>query len=144
MSDSWGLNLQSDLSWRSHLESGEKPLLQTLRKRLGALCHLGKTIPKSGRLVLLNGLILSKIIYMIAIWGGIHQVHIDKVQKLINKTARYVLQGGWKIKTNKLMETCNWLTANKLVVFHSMLTIWKLLNFQIPSQIAEEKNVLDR
>ena len=38
-----GLNLQSDLSWRAHLETGYKPLLQTLRKRLGALCHLGKS-----------------------------------------------------------------------------------------------------
>ena len=41
-----GLNLMQDLSWRSHLELGEKPLLPVLRRRLGAIIHLGNTIPR--------------------------------------------------------------------------------------------------
>ena len=40
-----GMNVQNDLSWKAHLESGEKALLPTLRRRLGALHHMGKHIP---------------------------------------------------------------------------------------------------
>ena len=44
-----GINMNQDLSWRSHFELGEKPLLPTLRKRLGAITHLGNTIPRKGK-----------------------------------------------------------------------------------------------
>ena len=91
-----------------------------------------------GRLVLANGLILSKIIYMITIWGGTHEIHLSKIQKLLNRTARYVIQGGWRMKSIKLMEKCKWLTAKELVTYHSMITLWKLLNCQKPKQLAEK------
>ena len=64
-----GLNLQDDLGWRSQLETGPKPLLPCLRKRVGQLRHIGKQIHKKGRLILANGLIVSKVIYMIQVWG---------------------------------------------------------------------------
>ena len=104
-----GINLNRDLSWRSHLEQGEKALLPALRKRLGGLKHLGNTIPLKARRILANSLIISKIIYMIPVWGGTHTVHIKKVQVILNKTARYVLNGGKSWSANKLMTACNWL-----------------------------------
>ena len=136
-----GFNLHQDLSFRSHLELGSKPLLPTLRKRLGALKHLSKSIPRKGRLVLSNGLILSKIMYMIPIWGGTHQVHMRKVQKILNMTARFVNNCGRKWKTQKLMESCGWFTANELVVYHSLITLWKILYLQIPGQLFEKYEI---
>ena len=65
-----GINLHQDLSWRAHFELGIKSLLPDLRKRLGALVHIRKSIPIKGRLMLVNGLLMSKIIYMIPVWGG--------------------------------------------------------------------------
>ena len=65
-----GLNLQQDYSWRAYLESGSRPLIQALRSRLSALKHLGNVIPLKGRRQLVNGLIISKLIYMIPVWGG--------------------------------------------------------------------------
>ena len=41
-----GATLQNDLKWRAHLESGEEPMLASLRKKLGALKHLSKNIPE--------------------------------------------------------------------------------------------------
>ena len=95
-----GLNLQQD-----------KPLLQALRRRLGALKHLGNNIPRMGRLTLSNGLIMSKLSYMITVWGGTQRVNMRKVQQIMNATARYVQNGGRNWSTYRLMESCNWLTA---------------------------------
>ena len=50
-----GLNLHRDLNWRSHLELGPTPLLPTLRRRLGAIRHLGQSVPKRARQILING-----------------------------------------------------------------------------------------
>ena len=48
------INLHQDPSWRLHLELGHKPQLPALRKRLGALRHLGREIPKKVRQQLVN------------------------------------------------------------------------------------------
>ena len=89
-----GLNIHEDLSWRSHLELGEKLLFLALRRRLGGLRHKGKMILKNGRKILANSLILSKIIYMIQIWGGTHPIYLKKLQRIMNNTARFILNEG--------------------------------------------------
>ena len=105
-----GLNLHQDMSWRSHLELGKKSLYPAIRKRLGALTHVGKSIPRKGRLVLANGLLMSKFIYAISVWGGTHQTNLVKWQRLQNKSARFVINGGKHWKTQRLVKNCNWLT----------------------------------
>ena len=50
-----GGNFHRNLSWTGHIEVGESALLPALRKRLGALKHLSKGIPKKCRLILANG-----------------------------------------------------------------------------------------
>ena len=42
------------------MELGDKPLLQTLRKRLGGLRHIGRKVPEQGRKLLASSLILMK------------------------------------------------------------------------------------
>ena len=132
-----GINLNQDLSWRSHFELGEKPLLPILRRRLGAITHLGNTIPRKGKLILINGLIISKIIYMIQIWGGTHNVHYQKIQRIMNKAARYIVSGGRRWSTQKLMLECNWLNAKELMQYHTLISLWKILYTRLPSQLVD-------
>ena len=133
-----GINLHQDLSWRSHLELGNKPLLQALRSRLGGLRHLGKIVPEKGRKILANSLIISKIIYMLPVWGGTHPTHMKKLQRIQNNTARYVLNKGKKWKTLKLMREVNWLSVMEMMQYHSLILLWKLKNHNKPKQIANK------
>ena len=93
-----GLNLHQDYSWRAHLEQG-------------ALRYLGSTIPRRGRLMLTNGLIISKLIYMISVWGGTPNTYTRKFQKIMNDAARFIQNDGRRWSTFRLMESVNWLTA---------------------------------
>ena len=138
-----GLNLQNDMSWRAHLESGEKALLPTLRRRLGALRHVGKYISRKGKLTLTNGLILSKIMYMIPVWGGTERTHIRKVQTLLNSTARYVLNKGKRTRTRELMEGCGWMFVEEMTRLHSLVTMWKLVNSGKPPQLMERMTITE-
>ena len=126
-----GINLQNDTSCKSHLQTGEKPLMSALRKRLGALKHLGTQVLKNGRKLLATGLIISKLIYMIPVWGGVPITYIRKLQRIVNNSARYILNGARRWKTDRLMAEVNWLRVDEMMEFHSLLTLWKILKFVI-------------
>ncbi len=64
-----GGNFQEHLGWDAHLETGKKPLLPDLRRRLGQIRHLGQEVPVKTRLKLVNSLIIGKLIYLIPVWG---------------------------------------------------------------------------
>ena len=64
-----GVNLEQNLAWNSHLLTGEKAVIPACRKQLGSLRYISHQIPRKSRLVLANGLIISRILYDIALWG---------------------------------------------------------------------------
>ena len=68
-----GGNFSQDLTWRKHFETGEKALLPDLRSKIGALKYVSKNIPLKVRKLLVEGIVLSKIICLIPMWGGLPQ-----------------------------------------------------------------------
>ena len=138
-----GINLQDDISWKSHLQTGEKPLISTLCKRLGALRHLGTQVPKNGRKLLATGLILSKIVYMIPVWGGAPVTFIRKLQRIVNNSVRYILNGGKRWKTDRLMREVNWLRVDEQIEYHSLLSLWKILRMKTPKFLAKKYIIED-
>ena len=94
-----GINLHENLTWNSHLSTGEKSIIPAVRKKLGALKFMSKTVPQKGRLLLANGMLISKIIYLIPVWGGAETKYLKQLQVLLNKAARYVT--GKNIHQNK-------------------------------------------
>ena len=127
--------LQEDLTWRGHIDLGDKSLLPTLRKKLGGLKIISRQISKEGRRCLANGLLISKLIYLIPIWGGANQNHIRKLQTFVNCAARFVLKTGKKTKIRKLMEQCKWLYVSEMIDYHSLIMLWKIVNFNKPANM---------
>ena len=136
-----GMNIQDNLHWNSHLEEGEKAVLPILRSRLGQLRHIGHLLPAGSRLTLANGMICSKLHYLIGVWGGAHKKYVNKVQTILNKTARAITNLPRKTPTLRLMKSCNWLTANELIKYHSTITMWKLVWLGIPHHLTQKLEV---
>ena len=65
-----GANLAQDLTWTAHLVTGEKPLLPEIRKQAGAIKYISREIPKRSRKTLAEGLLISRIQYLLPMWGG--------------------------------------------------------------------------
>ena len=118
-----GGNLSNNLCWKEQLKSGEKSLLPRLRKQLGALNLLAKQLPYSSRLLLSNGLLLSKISYFIQIWGAAPRSQLQKVQTVLNAAARFVTGLNKQTSTRTLMTKC-WLAACR---GHGHLSFTRLL-----------------
>ena len=93
-----GGNIGQNLDWKSHLFTEEKALVPRLRKHLGALKLLSRELPQKSKLLLSNGLIVSKICYLIQVWGSTHKSDIRKVQTILNQTARFVTNSSKRTK----------------------------------------------
>ena len=65
-----GGTIQMNSTWQAHLESGDEPLIPKLRKLLGNIKFIGRGIPEKGKLLLVNGIIISRLMYLIPMWGG--------------------------------------------------------------------------
>ena len=136
-----GANLNRDATWSHHLELGEKPLCKALRSTLGILTHLSKNLPLKSRLLLANGLFISRLLYLLPMWGGLPQKETKKIQILLNKCARMVLKKSRKTRTRSLMVGCGWLYLKELVIFHSSVQMYKIVTFGTPVNLRNKLEI---
>ena len=77
-------------------------------------------------------MITSRINYLIQVWGGTENKYIQKIQTILNETARFVMGKPRRTSTYKLMTSCNWMYVCELVNYHSMIMMWNVVNRNTP------------
>ena len=75
--------------------------------------------------MLANGLFLSKLTYLIPLWGGCENFLIRSLQIVQNRAARVVTKHGMFTPTKTLLRECGWLSVSQLVFFHSVVLLYK-------------------
>ena len=88
--------MQQNFSWANHLERGNKAILPGIRRQFGALQQLSKQLPRASKKLLSEGLLLSRLSYMITQWGGATENFITTAQRLENKLANGLLDAKGK------------------------------------------------
>ena len=140
-----GGNIGDNLSWNQHLETGEKAALPKIRKQLEALKLLSQQLPFKSRLNLANGLLISKICYLLPVWGGAPPPSIlRKVQIVMNKVARFIMKANKWTKIITLMEHCNWLLNGELADYMSLIAMWNYVYNNSPESLADSITIDDR
>ena len=127
-----GVNLRNNLSWDSHLNSGKKAVLPTVRKLLGAISTLRFSLSQKGKLQLVNALIMSKISYLICIWGNTTSSVIRQTQIVQNIAARFVTGLPKSTRQRDLLSGCNWLNIRELCSYYSTVQYWKAVHLHRP------------
>ena len=115
-----GVNIQDDFLWKAHLVDGEKAVLPALRQKIGSLKNISSQLPRKSHATLANGIILSKINYIIHVWGGAHEKFIKKLQIILNTSAQFVCNAKKRTSTKSLMEQCKWLYIRESVEYFSL------------------------
>ena len=85
-----GGQLHHGLEWKLHLRDHKGSLLSQLSSRLNGLKKVSINADFSTKLMVANGVILSKLTYLITLWGGAQQYLIDAVQVQQLAAARVV------------------------------------------------------
>ena len=133
-----GGNLRNNLSWESHLNSGKRAVLPAFRRKLGALHSLRTSLTFKGKRQLVNGLLISKLSYIICLWGNTDASHINKAQIALNSAARFVLNAGKRTRQTELMSCCDWLDVRELTEYFSTIQLWKVLRWNVPAYMEEK------
>ena len=130
-----GAWIHQDLKWEEHIQNNEESLLRSLNKRLGALKLVCRIASFKTRKDIANGIFLSKLSYLIALWGGCTSTLLRSLQILQNKAARTVTKLDWSTNTSVLLNQCGWLSVHQLVVYHSVLQVYKVMQTKKPKSL---------
>ena len=121
-----GCIVSDNLKWRHHILESEQAMVKQLTSRINALSMLSSKADFSTRLMTANGIVMSKLCYLIQLWGGCEGYLLHTLQVLQNKAARLVMRPIGFTSTRKLMTACGWLSVKQLVVFQSTAMVHKM------------------
>ena len=130
-----GATIQANMSWSQHLVKGKDSLLPSVRRQLGALKHQGRNIPIRCRKLIATGLIMSRLAYIMPLWGSTTNNHIRKVQTLWNNISRWTTGLHRKTRTRDLMTANGWMSIKDMISYHSLIMVWKILYLKKPKHI---------
>ena len=122
-----GCIISEDLRWRRHILESNQSIIIQLNSRINGLSRLSTRADFKTRLMVANGIIMSKICYLIPLWGGCGQNLIHALQVQQNKAARIVTRAANFTSTRRLLKECGWLSIKQLVLYHTILLVHKII-----------------
>ena len=84
-----------------------------------------------------TGIVLSKLIYIIQVFGGASDYLINALQVIQNQAARIVTRLPWRTPTKTLLLQIGWLSMRQLIVYHDLVLVYKAKQFQKPVFLYE-------
>ena len=106
-----GAYITNDLKFNNHLKENESSVFKTLTSRVNALSKISKFSDFKTRKMVANGIVMSKLIYLIQWWGGCSDFLIEFLQILQNREARLVTNCGRFTPTATRLHQCGWLSV---------------------------------
>ena len=90
-----------------------------------------------------NGIFMSKLCYLIQLWGGAEGYLLHALQVIQNRAARAVTRMSWFTPTRVLLNKCKWLSVRQLVFYQTGLTTHKIVKTRgslVPPQQDEHQS----
>ena len=87
--------------------------------------RIRKLVGFKTRKMIAEGLFMSKLGYLISLWGGCTAGLKKDLQIIQNRVCRVVTRRDWSTPTQELLRQCGWLSVNQLGVYHSVLLVHK-------------------
>ena len=116
-----------DMKWKEHLLSSDQSLVSQLTSRVNGLVKVALRSSTPTRLMVANGIFMSKLGYLIQVWGGCEKYLVKALQILQNRAARIVTGKSWWTPTRRLLQDCKWLSVKQLIFFQTALQTHKIL-----------------
>ena len=131
-----GGHIHQSLQWNQHIRDHNGSLIRQLTYRVNGLKRIARNSTFQTKLMIANGAVMSKMVYLITVWGGATQYLLKAVQtqQLIAARAVCGLQSSrWSRK--KLLDRLDWMSVRQLVYYHTVLQVHKTLTTGHPRQL---------
>ena len=130
--------VSQDAKWKEHILGSEQSLVSQLTSRINGLCLITPRASFSTRLMVANGIVISKLCYLIQLWGGCEDYLIKALQVLQTRAARSVCRQSWFTPTHVLLKMCNWLSVRQLVFYQTGIMTHKILKTGNPLYLGNK------
>ena len=132
-----GAKLSNNFLWNLHIRDDELSMFRSLTSKINALIKISKFSSFQTRKMVASGLILSTLSYIIQVYGSCSGYLLAMLQVLQNKAARCVTRLPWMTPTSVLLTQCGWLSLKQLVLYHSMVMLFKTKKDKAPVYIYD-------
>ena len=133
-----GAQLHQSLNWKLHIRDHKGSLLNQLSSRINGLKKICVNGSYDTKQMVANGVVMSKMTYLITLWGGAPKYLLGAVQVQQLAAARAVCGVGcWRWSRGKLLDKLGWLSVNQLVFYHSVLQTIKTINTGVPKSLHQ-------
>ena len=133
-----GAHISQDLKWNHHILGSEDSLIRQLTSRINGLSMLSSKASMMTRLTVANGIFMSKLCYLVQVWGGSEGFLLKSLQVLQNRAARIVTGCGWFTPKRRLLRLCRWLSVKQLVFYQSVIMAHKIAISRSPLYMASK------
>ena len=133
-----GAHVHEDMRWREHIIDNQDSLLKSLNKRQGALKKLSKAASFHTLKTMADGIFMSKLMYLMPVWGGCENYMIKALQVVQNKVARSVCKLDKFTSTRELMKACSWMSVRQMICYHSVVQLHKTLDQKTPVYLYQK------
>ena len=127
------------MTWNQHVRDSKGSVLRQLTIRVNGLKKLTNKADLRTKLMLANGIIMSKLSYGIAMWGNC-QGYLKKALQIQQLTAARAVCGysSYYWSTSKLLKKCGWLSVNQLYWQQVFITTYKIVLSGKPTNIHQK------
>ena len=138
-----GVPVQQDLGFGTMLLTGRNSVVNSLSTRIKALKKVSKVANFKTRLHVCSALVISKILYMIPLYGGAPHYMLAAVQRSMTEAMRIVTRRRWEVvgrrltPTAELLRQCGYLSVRQMVFFHSVVEVHKVVVHQAPVHLHQ-------
>ena len=138
-----GFQVDQNLGFSNFLISGKDSVINSLGKRIGALKSIAKVANFKTRLSVCSSLVISRILYMLPLYGGAPEYMLEALQKKQCEAMRIVTRRKWEVlgrrmtSTKELLRQCNYLSVRQMIYFYSVATVHKTMENKMPEYLHE-------
>ena len=131
-----GLSVQSDLKWHQHVLN----LQRKLKTRLAGLWKLRLVVPLKMLKTIIDGIFNSTLTYCLPVFGGCEKGDICSIQVIQNKAAQIATRSPPRFNRHLMFDKLDWLSVNQLIVYHTLITVYKIRSSSEPKYLATKLN----
>ena len=133
-----GCQISEDLDWKHHLLVSDESMTKQLTSRVNGLCLISDLATFETRLMVANGIFMSKLCYLVQLWGGCDEYLLSALQIIQNRAARIVSRLSWFTPVRILLKKCKWLSVRQLILYQSVILTHKIASTGSPASLAEK------
>ena len=133
-----GAHLHQSMQWNYHIRDSKESIMKQITAKVNGLKKIAKNTTFNTRLTVAKWAVMSKLVYLITVWGGAQKYLLKGLQVQQLTAARTVcgfFSWGWNNK--KLLDRVGWLAIRQLIFYHTLIQAQKTIQSGKPSSIFE-------